>query len=155
VGQRSSLLGLAVRVAVVVLSAIAGFPTVASAALRSWSGPIALDRIGYGRPLDGVACPMASRCTAADQEGRAVTFNPTAPGTPTPMMVDPGPFLQPSPVAGPSASQCTTVDFVGQELTFNPTAPGTPTPTQATLNPLTAVACPAATALRSTRSARR
>ena len=37
-----------------------------------------------------VACPSASECTAIDQSVGAVTFNPTSPGTPTPLALDAG-----------------------------------------------------------------
>jgi hypothetical protein len=50
-----------------------------------------------------------------------VTFDPTAPSTPTPGTVDsPDNIL--IGVACPSAIQCTAVDRVGNEVTFNPTA---------------------------------
>ncbi len=90
-----------------------------------------------------MACPSASQCTVVGGAGREVTFNPTAPGTPTPITIDPGNGL--SGVACPSASQCTVVGGAGREVTFNPTAPGTPTPI--TIDPgngLSGVACPSA-----------
>src|SRR5438067_681499 len=106
------------------MAVLLGAPVPAQAA-RSWSGPIALDHNG-GRALKAVACPSASQCTGVDAAGREVTFNPTAPGTPTPALIDVGGDLR--GVACPSASQCTAVDQKGREVTFNPTAPGTPTP---------------------------
>ena len=104
-----------------------------------WSGPIVLDQTG--QVLTDVACPSASQCTAVDTGGHQVTFNPTAPGTPTPTTIDAGHWL--TGVACPSASQCTAVDTEGHQVTFNPTAPGTPTPTTIDAGHwLKAVACP-------------
>lgn len=94
-----------------------------------------------GNGLDSVACPSISQCTAVDGRGAEVTFNPASPGTPTPVVIDPGAKL--ADVACPSASQCTAVDFSGAEVTFNPTAPGTPTPVKVDSGGgLFAVACP-------------
>ena len=90
-----------------------------------------------------MACPSVSQCTAVDSGGREVTFNPTAPGTPTPTTIDPGGNGL-TGVACPSASQCTAVDGVRGQVTFNPTAPGTPTPTPIDSNGATGVACPSA-----------
>jgi hypothetical protein len=120
------------------LGAIVGSPAAASAGAMLWSAPIALDP---GGSLWGVACPSISQCTAVDQSGKQVTFNPTAPGTPTPTTIDGSQEL--TGVACPSASQCTAVDGIGREVTFNPTAPGTPTPTPTGIgNRLDGVACP-------------
>ena len=56
-----------------------------------------------------------------------MTFDPTSPGTPTPIAIDAaGDGL--NGVACPSSSQCTAVDNFGREVTFNPTSPGAPTP---------------------------
>ena len=69
----------------------------------SWSGPAPLDRTGGREQLQGVACPSASQCTAVDDAGQLVIFNPEAPGTPTPTTIDAGHAL--TGVACPSASQ--------------------------------------------------
>ena len=71
-----------------------------------------------------------------------MTFNPTAPGTPTPTTIDGTQLL--TAVACPSTSQCTAVDTKAQQVTFNPRAPGTPTPTtiDTGLAQLDGVACP-------------
>jgi hypothetical protein len=69
-----------------------------------------------------------------------MTFDPTAPGTPTVTQIDSAGAL--TSVACPSANQCTAVDTVGNELTFNPTAPGSPSLNAVDGNPLTGVACP-------------
>ena len=92
--------------------------------------------------IQGVACPSTSQCTAVGGMDQ-VTFNPSAPGTPTPTKVDSGTFAFLFGVACPSTSQCTAVDGAGQEVTFNPSAPGTPTPTTIdATNRLSGVACP-------------
>ena len=35
-----------------------------------------------------MACPSTSQCTAVDDSGQQVTFDPTAPGAPTPTTID-------------------------------------------------------------------
>jgi hypothetical protein len=87
--------------------------------------------------LRGVACPSASQCTAIDGAGREVSFNPTAPGTPSPTTIDGSEVLV--TVACPSLSQCTAIDLTGRALTFNPAAPGTPVSTMIEVGHL---ACP-------------
>ena len=115
--------------------------SVASVGTMLWSAPIVLDETGWPSYLVDVACPSASQCTAVGTVGQQVTFNPTAPGTPTQTTIDAGHELR--GVACPSASQCTAVDRDGRQVTFNPTAPGTPTPTTIDAGHwLTGVACP-------------
>lgn len=91
--------------------------------------------------LPGVACPSASQCTAVDSRGLEVTFNPIAPGTPTPAAIDGTEYLR--AVACPSVSQCTAVGGDGREVTFDPAVLGSHTPT--TIDSASrpwAVACP-------------
>ena len=59
----------------------------------------------------GVACPDTTRCTAVDIGGGEVTFDPNAPGNPTPASVDLGRSLY--GLACPAATQCTAVDDLG------------------------------------------
>ena len=105
--------------------------------VRCW-GYGSYGQLGYGNTTDvaapygagnlaGVACPSGSQCTAVDSYGRRVTFDPTAPGTPTPATIDGGHALR--AVTCPSASQCTAIDYSGQQVTFDPSAPDYPTPT--------------------------
>jgi hypothetical protein len=101
------------------------------------SAGVKIDTEGGAR---GVSCPTASQCTAVGLDGRAVTFDPGAPGTPTPVAVDTGHLTD---VACPTAAQCTAVDTDGNELTFNPAAPGAPAAHVLSTSPLTAIACPA------------
>ncbi len=96
-----------------------------------------------GHPLNAVACPAASQCTAVDDSGQQVTFNPTTPGIPAPTKIDSAHILR--GVACPSTSQCTAVDDFGQQVTFNPTTPGIPAPTKIdSARTLVGVACPSA-----------
>ena len=92
-----------------------------------------------------VACPSTRQCTAIGSNfslgGQEVTFDPAAPGTPTPMTIDSDVVTA---VACPSTSQCTAVGYFGREVTFDPAAPGSPTAT--IIDPggetLNGVACP-------------
>jgi hypothetical protein len=82
-----------------------------------------------------------SQCTAVDEVGKEITFDPSSPGTPTPITVDNQDQL--SAIACPSASQCTAVDENGLEVTFNPGSPGAVTPVVlATGDAFSGVACP-------------
>lgn len=106
---------------VVVLAAAASLllalPQAASADL-SWSGPIAVES---GIDLAAVACPSVSQCTAVDVSGNEVTFDPTSPGTPTPVPIS-GADDNLFELACPSVSQCTAIDNSGNEVTFDPTS---------------------------------
>jgi hypothetical protein len=141
--------GLVIMVA---LAMLAGSASVARAAALSWSAPIPLEGTSNVH-LNGVACPSATQCTAVNgtpadhvnpgiTPGQEVTFNPTAPGTPTPVTIDSGAFL--GAVACPSVTECVAVASFGGRLTFNPTSPGTPTPV-ATGSGVFALACPSVT----------
>jgi hypothetical protein len=88
-------------------------------------------KLGY---VDGIACPSVAQCTAIDDTDREVTFNPTAPGKPTPTNLpaishtaNPLVLSLPS-VTCPSVSQCIAIEE-GGEITFDPNALGSPTPT--------------------------
>jgi hypothetical protein len=74
--------------------------------------------------LLAVACPAVTQCTAVDDQGNAVTFDPGSPDGARTTTIDSGGYL--SSIACPSISQCTTVDGGGQEVTFNPASPGAP-----------------------------
>ena len=99
-------------------------------------------RVGGLFPF-GVACPSSTQCTAVDEFGGEVTFDPTS-STPnsTVHTVDSGQGL--TGVACPSSTQCTAVDEFGGEVTFDPTS-STPNSTVHTVDSgqgLTGVACP-------------
>jgi hypothetical protein len=93
--------------------------------------------------MNGVACPSTSQCTAVDNSGAIVTFDPLAPGTPAFIKIFGGTLTG---IACPSARQCTAVDNSGGQTTFDPTAPDSRTRTtiDGTFG-LNGVACPSAT----------
>jgi hypothetical protein len=80
--------------------------------------------VGGKYALDSIACPSLEQCTAGASKGMEVTFNPTAPGSPTPIHIDTGGLLEGwqdlEQIACPSTNQCTAVDQEGRELTFDP-----------------------------------
>ena len=134
---------------------LATYPVVAGASL-TWSGAISLGSGTGGPPVDvtGVACPAISQCTAVTAGGHAATFNPAAPGTPSPIWIDSyiTNVLGTNAVAAvscPTAHQCTAVDASASEVTFDPIDPGTRTPVAVESNEqggaLSAVACPTST----------
>ncbi len=111
------LRGVSAFLAVVVV-VVLGLTTNASAAGLTWSGPLTVDRSG-ATPLDAVACPASTQCTAVDPSGQEVTFDPTGPGHPTAATIDlVGAGLR--SVSCPTAAQCTAVDGEGHEVTFDP-----------------------------------
>ena len=128
----AALLGM--LFAIIVL--LAGPTGVARATSVSWSGATSLDRTGAGRSFADIACPSAHQCTAVDADGQEVTFDPTSPGTPTPISVG-GAFSMPAAVACPSTGQCTFVG-AGGEVTFDPTSPSTPDSVNRRLGPVPA-----------------
>jgi hypothetical protein len=73
------------------------------------------------KDLAGVACPSASLCTVVSpvNGGGVMTFNPNAPGNPTPAA---NIHDDPIDVSCPSLTQCTAVDENGNEVTFDPGA---------------------------------
>ena len=115
--------------------ALLGFSGAAQAS-TSWSAPVSIDD---GRALTGVTCGSPTRCIAVDKT-RAVTFDPTSPGTPIVAPVG----LALVSVACPAQDQCTAVELSGQEITFNPAAPRVTTAYSGPRYPY-GVACPSAT----------
>jgi hypothetical protein len=114
----------------------------AAAASMTWATPATVDR---GTPLAGVACPSATQCTAVDDNGQELTFNPATPGGSPLQKVDSSGFSM-TGIACPSATQCTAIDSGGDEVTFNPNDPGTPTAYSAGgVYSLQSVACPTTT----------
>ncbi|HEY5198209.1 MAG TPA: hypothetical protein VIJ51_14400 [Solirubrobacteraceae bacterium] len=137
-------------VVLICAAALSYAPSTAGAADFSWSAPSPFGAFDYG-----LACPSVSQCTAVgfNAAGQGVagaseeTFNPAAPGLPTPAIVDPD-HTTVIDVACPSTNQCTAVAGA-EEVTFNPTAPGNPTPVAIDDNDnyaaMDAVACPSLT----------
>jgi hypothetical protein len=62
--------------------------------------------------LVALACPSEIQCTAIDQGGREVTFNPQSPGSPTPVAL--GAEYSLSGLACPSVKQCTASAWKGR-----------------------------------------
>ena len=110
--------------------------------------------VAHDHDLKSVSCPTTTACTAIDNGGYEVTFDPrtgaaNAAGT---VLIGPGDSLS-SAVTCPSVRQCTLVDKDGGEATFDPltgrtisSAPSLADPPADSLhsvqNPLYAVACP-------------
>ena len=112
------LMGSRVRGSVLALAVLLLLPTAASAGTElTWSAAIPVDRHAAGVGMTGVACPAATQCTAIDQQGNEVTFNPEAPANVTALSIT---GAIPTAIACPSAVQCTAVDSGGVEATFNP-----------------------------------
>ena len=91
--------------------------------------------------LNGIACPSAAQCTAVDDAGDEVTFDPGSSRAPTRVRIDPGTFAY--AVACPTTTQCTATDGEGDETTFDPLAPGRPSAVRVDPDPdVTAITCP-------------
>jgi hypothetical protein len=124
--------------ALVVSAFLAG--TTASPAGAAWGGPYTLLPPGNAG-ITGVACPSATQCTAI--ANAAVTFNPQAPGSPTPFALGTG-QVSLLGIACPSTAQCTVVGGA-EAYTFDPVSHGSQVTTpfnSAGGNLITAVACP-------------
>lgn len=114
-----------------------------AAAELTWRGPIAHDYAVAGTShYSAVACPLISQCTAIDELGDEVTFDPRGGAITTAATVDPGARVVYS-LTCPSAMQCTAVDLDGRAVTFNPQSPAKrASRLLAPRRALLAVACP-------------
>lgn len=118
-------------------------------------------------PITRLACSSSTQCTAIDvwidhsgvcstlgcPSARAVTFNPSDPGVPSPVVIDEDTSsrygVSVNALACPSKTQCTVldVDDVGigpspeRQLTFNPQAATMPTPVA--VGESSSISCPA------------
>jgi hypothetical protein len=120
----------------------------------SWAKPVSVDPTGgpnkHGGYLAAVTCPTPTQCTAVDGQGSGdqATFDPLAPRTPTPTMIDDTNLAD---VACPSTTQCTAVDFGStadggaNAVTFNPRSRATPSKATIAGASLSGVACPTLT----------
>ena len=61
----------------------------ASAATLKWSPPRTID-LGTGQTMTQVLCPTATQCTALDQNGRAVAYDPSTAKAGAPIQVAQG-----------------------------------------------------------------
>src|SRR5579875_3518572 len=119
-----------------------GLPAWADASV-SWSGAIAIDRQAQGVPLNRLACPSTSQCTAVDGQGHAVTFDPQSPKTVISAVVT---THDPTAIACPSITQCTVVDVSGDASTFDPESSAGATPVQIDAGAIPiSLACPSTT----------
>jgi hypothetical protein len=92
--------------------------------------------------LVAVACPSSAQCSAVDDRGAEVTFDPVASGAPVAHAIDQFAAVA---VACPTTTQCTAVDASGGEVTFNPLAPSQASALVVDQVPLAAVSCRTAT----------
>jgi hypothetical protein len=100
--------------------------------------------------LTAVACPTASQCTAIDNSGHEVTFNPRSAGRHPRHQIDFTRYLVLKAIACPSAHECVAVNGVGAEIAFNPSSPDHPKAVKVDPNQpdnygqpgLTSIACP-------------
>lgn len=117
------LLGVPLMLALVTVLGFGALnPPVASARL-AWNGPLAQDTAGPGPAhYAAVACALVSQCTAIDETGDEVTFDPKTSAALGVATVDPGAQAIYS-LACPSAKQCTAVDLGGNAVTFDPRSP--------------------------------
>jgi hypothetical protein len=90
--------------------------------------------------------PRGAQCTAVDDGGDQLTFNPQLPGTVTKATVGGSSLDRPVAVACPSTSQCTALDTGGYAATFNPASTSTAHSTRVGSNgeELNAITCPSA-----------
>lgn len=101
--------------------------------------------------LFGLACPTTTECALIgtnNTDGVEWTFDPLAPSTPAPAVIDPGlTDMGNAHLRCPTASECVVVDRSGREVTFDPAAPGTASAVDIDPNPgyMADVACPSAT----------
>lgn len=121
--------------------------TPARAVSLAWTGRIV---VNLSIPLEAVSCPSSTQCTAIAGAGSILTFNPTAPGHPTPVLVDTATTENEglSAISCPTTSQCTAINVFGGEVTFNPTAPTATAPATidgAIESLMAGIACPSPT----------
>ena len=93
-------------------------------------GSAQIDRYdGRTHSLNALACPTARLCVAVDDNGRAATFDPRAPGSRSRARVDNAHTGALAAVACPSNRHCTAVDDVGAKVTLAPGSTAHRTPT--------------------------
>jgi hypothetical protein len=76
------------------------------------------DTIDRAHPIRAMACPTAGQCTAVDEGGFEVTFDPSMPAVASPVKLSAGTNLD--AIACPSASECVAVGASGTKLEFDP-----------------------------------
>jgi hypothetical protein len=141
--QKRLVLGLPVILAVATVFGFGVIDAPIAAARLMWSGPLAHDGAGPSPAhYAAVACARASQCTAVDETGDEVTFDPKGGAVLSTAAVDPGARAV-FALTCPSAWQCTAVDLAGNAVTFNPRSPASISSRQLARNrALLGVACP-------------
>lgn len=110
----------------------------AKAALLSWSAAVPV-YTGGGVGLNALDCPSPDQCTAVDELGREVTFDPASGQASARARV----ASYTGAVACPSTTQCSARTSGGGVVTFNPTAPATAAATTLVSDAnLTGLSCP-------------
>jgi hypothetical protein len=105
-------------------------------------GTVVITAVDRGHALEALACPTVSQCSAVDDAGREVTFDPGHPAAARATALVQS-YL--SAIACPSVAQCTAVSYEEQAITFDPAAPGRPEPVGLGLGQddlLTGISCP-------------
>ncbi len=117
------MLGLPVILAIATMLAFGVIEPPNAAARLAWNGPLAHDNAG-STPTHyaAVACALVSQCTAVDETGDEVTFDPRSGAVLSVATVDPGAQAVYA-LTCPSAKQCTVVDLAGNAITFDPRSP--------------------------------
>lgn len=75
-----------------------------------------------------LACPSTAECVAVDDVGREITFNPHAPGSPSPTDLG-GAHGGLAAVSCSSPTQCVALDTKGDAVVFGPSTPSAGTST--------------------------
>ncbi len=106
--------------------------------------PVRIDGAPTGAFFGGpsptsIACPSRLECTAVDDRGREVTFDPASRRTPAVGRIDTAGLTS---IACPSRVQCTAVDDSGREVTFDPASRRRPAVIAIDTAGLTSIACP-------------
>jgi hypothetical protein len=90
--------------------------------------------------LVGVSCPSTTQCTAIDQSGVEVTFDPLSPRKASRTTLE---ARAPTAIACPTVTRCVVVDGLGRVLTGDPQSRGKWTVNESLgANAFVAVACP-------------
>ena len=121
--RKRPLPAVPVMLAIVAVLGLGAIDPPVAAARLAWNGPLAPDTAGPAPAhYAAIDCALVSQCTAVDETGGEVTFDPKNGAVLGVGTVDPGAQAVYA-VTCPSASQCTAVDLAGKEVTFNPRLP--------------------------------
>jgi hypothetical protein len=99
--------------------------------------------LDLGAIMESVSCPSSSSCTAVDEVGDEVSYDPANPGGANLYQLESGAAL--SGIACPATGECVAVDANGEMLEFTPVSPSGVTRRSVDSDPLTEIACPQTT----------